>query len=438
MRTLLPFICLVQLTVFSASANQWPQFRGPDGNGHADSDATGLPTEWSDTKNVKWKTPIPHKGWSTPLVSDTQVWLTTATAEGHDFFVLCLDRATGKVLHEAKLFHADKPEPLGNDLNSYASPTGVLNDLVTASFNGGPVRQRGEVFLHFGSYGTACLDTATFKEVWRRTDLPCRHYRGPGSSLFDWKDTIILTMDGVDVQYLCALDKKTGKTRWKTDRNTEFGDLQPDGKPQMEGDLRKAYTTPVVITVAGKPQLVSSGSKATAGYDPDTGKELWRTTYKGFSNASIPAWHDGVLAINTGHGKANLQAFKIDETTTGDITGKLLWEQTKAIPTRSSPVTVNGIIYMNGDNGILAAVDFKDGSLLYNERGPANSSASPLYADGKLFFCDEHGTTTVLKPGRTFEKIAANTLPDGIMASPVAAGHHLFIRTRTHLYCIGQ
>ncbi len=421
MKTFLAAICLSPF-VFTAAARDWPQFRGPSVDGHGI--AEGLPAEWSDTKNVKWKTPIPHKGWSTPLVSETQVWLTTATPDGHDYFVFCLDRATGKVLHEAKLFHAEKPEPLGNDLNSYASPTGVLSG--------------GKVFVNFGSYGTSCIDTETFKEEWKRNDLPCRHYRGPGSSLFDWKDSIILTMDGVDVQYLCALDKKTGATRWKTDRNTEFGDLGADGKPVMEGDLRKAYTTPVLITVAGKPQLVSSGSKATVAYDPDTGKEIWRTTYKGFSNASIPAWHEGVIAINTGHGKANLQAFKIDAATTGDISGKLLWEQTKAIPTRSSPVTVDGIIYMNGDNGILSAVDFKDGSLLYNERGPANCSASPLYADGKLFFCDERGTTTVVKPGRTFEKIAANTLPDGIMASPVAAGKELFIRTKAALYCIGQ
>ena len=434
----LPLLKLFVLVV-TASASQWPQFRGPTTDGHGDGDARDLLTEWSETKNVKWKTPIPHKGWSTPLVSDTQVWLTTATADGHDFFVLCLDRATGKVLHEAKLFHSDKPEPLGNDLNSYASPTGVLNYRVASGTTGfGRAPSEYHVFLHFGSYGTACIDTRNFKEVWRRTDLPCRHYRGPGSSLFDWKDTIILTMDGVDVQYLCALDKKTGETRWKTDRNTVFNDEGPDGKPQMEGDLRKAYTTPMLITVAGKPQMVSSGSRATVAYDPDTGKEIWRTTYKGFSNASIPAWHDGVIAINTGHGKANLQAFRIDESTRGDITGKLIWEQTKAIPTRSSPVTVDGIIYLNGDAGIISAVDFKDGSLLFNERTSGNASASPLYADGKIFFCNERGDTTVIKPGRTFQKLATNTFPDGIMASPVAAGNELFIRTKTHLYCIGE
>ena len=403
-------------------ANDWPQFRGPTVNGHAGAYAKGLPTEWSDTKNVKWKTPVPHKGWSTPLVSETQVWLTTATPDGHDYFVFCLDRATGKVLHEQKLFHSENPEPLGNDLNGYSSPTGVLSG--------------GKVFVHFGSYGTACLDTGTFKEEWRRTDLPCRHYRGPGSSLFDWKETVILTMDGVDVQYLVALDKKTGKNVWKTDRNIEYDDLEANGKPHADGDYRKAYTTPALIQVGGKPQIVSSSSKATIAYDPDTGKEIWRTTYKGFSNASIPPCQDGMVAINTGHGKAFLQAFKIDGGTTGNITGKLIWEQTKGIPTRSSPVVVDGIIYMNGDNGILVAVDFKDGSLLYNERGQSNSSASPMYADGKLWFCDEKGGTMILKPGRTFEKIAQNALPDGIMASPVAAGRELFIRTKTALYCI--
>ena len=408
--------------IHTAHGGEWPQFRGPSANGHGT--ASGLPVEWSETKNVKWKTPVPHRGWSTPLVSESQVWLTTATAGGNDFFVLCLDRKSGKVLHEAKLFHAETPEPLGHDLNSYASPTGVLSG--------------GMVFVHFGSYGTACIDTATFKEVWRRTDLPCRHYRGPGSSLFDWKDTVILTMDGVDVQYLCALDKKTGATRWKTDRNTVFDDLGPDGKPKMEGDLRKAYSTPLPIMVEGKMQIVSTGSKATCGYDPDTGKELWRTTYDGFSNASIPSWHEGVIAVNTGHGKAMLRAFPVTAATAGDITGKLLWEQTKAIPTRSSPVTVDGIIYMNGDSGILSPVDFKGGELLFNERCQGNASSSPLYADGKLFFCDEKGVTTVLKPGRTFEKLAQNTLPDGIMASPVAVDNELFIRTKTHLYCIGQ
>jgi len=420
MKYLLSFLFLPLLPL--AAAESWPGFRGPHGNGHAD--AANLPETWSETENVRWKTPVPHRGWSTPLVHGNQIWLTTATEDGHDFFALCLDRATGRVLHETKLFHADKPEPLGNDMNGYASPTGWLED--------------GRVFLHFGSYGTACLATDDFRVLWKRTDLPCRHYRGPGSSLFNWKDTIILTMDGVDVQYLCALDKTSGATRWRTDRNTDFDDLGADGKPVDNGDYRKSYTTPMLVEVDGKPQIVSSSSKATVAYDPDSGREIWRTTYKGFSNASLPAVAGNLVAINTGHGKANLQAFRITATTTGNITGQLVWEQTKNIPTRSSPIVAGGLIFTTSDQGLIGAIDPADGSLLFSERTGGSISASPLFADGKLFFSTERGDTTVVKPSRTFEKIAVNRLDDGLMASPVAAGNCLYLRTRTHLYCIAK
>jgi glucose dehydrogenase len=243
-------------------------------------------------------------------------------------------------------------------------------------------------------------------------------------------------MDGVDVQYLCALDKKTGTTIWRTDRNTQFDDLGADGKPVDNGDYRKSYTTPLLIQPDGKPQIVSSSSKATVAYDPDSGRELWRTTYKGFSNASLPAWINGTLAINTGHGKANLQAFSITSTTSGDLTGKLLWEQTKNIPTRSSPVVAADLIFLVSDPGLISAVDPKDGTLLFSERTSGNTSASPLAADGKLFFCSERGDTTVVIPGRSFQKAAVNQLDSGIMASPVAVGRSLFIRTKTHLYCL--
>ncbi|MES2469890.1 MAG: PQQ-binding-like beta-propeller repeat protein [Verrucomicrobiota bacterium] len=398
----------------------WNQFRGPHGNGHGD--AAGLPLKWSDTENVAWKVAIPHKGWSTPLILGNQVWLTTATEDGKEYWAYCLDRSTGKILHEVKLFTSEAPEPLGNALNSYASPTGFL--------------EKGRVYLHFGSYGTACLDTTTFKELWRRTDLPCRHYRGPGSSVFPWKETLILTMDGVDVQYLTALDKKTGATVWKTDRNTEYDDLDAAGKPMMEGDYRKAYSTPILIDPGGKPQLVSTGSRATVGYDPDTGKELWRARYKGFSNASLPTWVDGLLVLNTGHGKAILRAYRITPETTGDITDALVWEQTKYIPTRSSPVVAEGLIYVMADNGFLSAVDPKNGELLFSERTGGSCSSSPLFADGKLIFCNERGESYVVQPGRTYQELARNSLPEGIMAGPAAAGADLFLRTKTHLYCI--
>lgn len=405
------------LTFSTAVAGTWPALRGPLGNGH--SEAKGLAVTWSDTENVTWKTPIPHLGYSTPLVWGQQIWLTAATEDGHDYFVYCLDRQTGKILHEAKLFHSDKPEPLGNGLNCYAAPTGLVEE--------------GRVFVHFGSYGTACIDTKSFAVLWQRTDLPCRHYRGPGSSLFDWKDTIILTMDGVDVQYIAALDKKTGQTRWKTDRNTEFNDLDETGKPKMEGDLRKAYSTPVLIDVGGKPQIVCTASKATIGYDPDTGKELWRAKYDGFSNASLPVWKDGLLIYDTGHGKPNLRAVKITPETSGDISGQVVWEQTKYVPARSSPVIAGDLLYMIADNGFVSALNLKDGTALYSERTAGACSASPLAAEGRLYFANERGEVIVVKQGRNWELLATNRMDAGMMASPVAVDGELYIRTRKSL-----
>ena len=165
-------VCLLLLAQPAAWAD-WPEFRGPWGTGltsaPGDTKKIGLPLRWSETENVKWKTAIPHRGWSTPVVMERKVWLTTATEEGHDFFVICVDVDTGRILLNKKLFACDNPEPLGNNVNCYASPS--------------PTIEPGRVYIHFGSYGTACLDTADGELVWERTDLPCRHYRGPGSSL---------------------------------------------------------------------------------------------------------------------------------------------------------------------------------------------------------------------------------------------------------------
>ncbi len=287
--------CLISFMLLFPSvvpAEDWPEFRGPFGNGHATADdakPAGLPLRWSEMENVRWKTPIPYSGWSTPVVMGGQIWLTTATENGHDFFVLCLDAQSGQVRFDQKLFHVDKPEPLGNTMNGYASPS--------------PVIEPGRVYVNFGSYGTACLDTATMKTIWQRNDLPCRHYRGPGSSLILFEDLLILTMDGVDVQYLAALDKKTGRTVWKTDRTTAWDDLKADGKPFSEGDLRKAFSTPLVIDWQGKPLMISSGSKALYGYDPRTGRERWHVYHGSHTSASRPVFAQGLGHVRDRHGK---------------------------------------------------------------------------------------------------------------------------------------
>jgi len=410
-----------------AMANEsWPHFRGPTQQGHSDS--TGLPLKWSEKENVKWKTAIHGKGWSTPVIHGNQVWLTTATPDGKENSIVCLDRDTGAVLHDRVIFKNEVVEPLSNPLNAYASPSPAIED--------------GRIYVHFGSYGTACVDTKTFKNIWERRDLPCRHYRGPGSSVTLFEDSVILTMDGVDVQYLVALDKKTGETKWKTDRTTDFKDLdEKTKKPKAEGDYRKSYTTPVIVDVGGGAmQMMSPGARAAFAYDPRTGKEIWHITFPGFSNAASAVFGDGLWYINTGHGKAEIWGVKPDGK--GDVSqSHVVWKQTRNMPLQGSPVFASGLLFNVNDGGIATCVDAKTGDLLYSERlgdGKEQYSASPIFADGRVYFFGREGLGSVVAPTREFKLLAANKLDAGMMASPAVAGKSLFLRTKTHVYRIEQ
>jgi len=407
------------------AAGDWPEFRGPWGNGHAtapsSSKSSGIPLRWSETENVKWKTSIPHKGWSTPVVMNGQVWLTTATVKGHDFFVICVDAKSGAIVHNEKLFHSDNPEPLGSPLNSYASPTCVI--------------ESGRVYVHFGSYGTACLDTKTFDVLWKRSDLPCRHLRGPGSSLILFEDLLILTMDGVDVQYLAALDKMTGKTVWKTDRTAEWNDLDADGKPKMEGDLRKAYSTPLLIDVDGKKQMITVGAKAVYGYDPADGREIWKVQNPAYSGASRPVYGNGVAYMITGFGKTELLAVRVDGS--GDVTDThIVWRTGKSMPRTPSPVLIDEMLFTVNDSGIIICMEALTGKKVWEERIRGNYAASLLYADGRIYCFDWEGKATVFKAARQYELLATNKLDYGFMASAAVSGEALFLRTKTHLYRI--
>jgi outer membrane protein assembly factor BamB len=411
------FLSLLLLPV--VYGQDWPGFRGPGGDGQAQ--ATGLPLSWSETENVSWKTEIPLRGWSTPVILDGQVWLTTATPDGHDFFVLCLDAGTGAVRVNERLFHTDSPEPLGNPVNGYASPS--------------PAIEPGRVYVHFGSYGTACLDTATAKVLWQRQDLPCRHYRGPGSSLVLAGELLIVTMDGVDVQYTAALDKGTGKTVWRTDRTTDWGDLDENGQPQREGDFRKAYNTPLVVARGPgvAPQLISVGSRAAYGYDLATGRELWKVGFRGFSTAPSPVWAQDLAFITTGQGHTELWAVRTDGE--GEVTGShVAWRYGHDVPLTPSPLVVDGLLYMVSDSGTATCLEATSGALVWSARVPGNYAASPVLADGRLYFCSQQGKTSVVKPGRSFELLATNVLDTGCMASPAVAGEALYLRTKTHLY----
>jgi outer membrane protein assembly factor BamB len=405
----------------------WPDFRGPTSDGRAPTPGQthliGLPVHWSEKENVIWKTPIHDRGWSSPVILDNQIWLTTATPDGHDFFAVCVDKDSGKILFDQRIFHCDSPEPLGNDLNCYASPS--------------PVIEPGRVYVHFGSYGTAALNTADFQVVWKRDDLPCRHFRGPGSSPILDQNRLILTMDGIDLQYMIALDKATGKTLWKTDRTADWKDLGSDGKPMGGGDFRKAFSTPIVVEAGGVRQLLTSGSKAAYSYDPATGQELWKFRHGGYSPAARPLFDHGLAFISTGNGSAEMVALRVDGR--GDVTDTAaVWRAGHGPPRKPSPVLDNGLLFMVNDGGIVSCLETATGNQVWRERINGEYSASTILGDGHIYCFSQTGTTTLLQASRNFAVVATNQLGTGFMSSPAVDGRALYLRSKTDLYRIEQ
>jgi outer membrane protein assembly factor BamB len=272
--------------------------------------------------------------------------------------------------------------------------------------------------------------------IWKQDNLPCRHFRGPSSSPVLFENFVILTFDGADMQYLAALDKATGETVWKKDRDVEWNDADAPGKFAKEGDLRKAHSTPLLVTGPdGKPLLLSGGAKAAFGYDPRTGHEIWRIHFDDWSVAPRPLYQDGTAYLVTGLVHPQLWAVRVDGE--GDVTEtQVTWRLTQHVAKTASPILVDGLIYMLGDDGIATAVDAATGEVVCSKRIGGKFAGSPIYGDGRLYFCNQNGDTTIVKPGRTFETVATNTLDDGLMASPAVDGRALYLRTKTHLYRI--
>lgn len=418
-------LCSLLLLAAATTRADWPEFRGPWGDGRTsapgDTNLLGLPLNWSETNNVVWKTEIPFRGWSTPVVMDGQIWLTTATPAGNDYFAICVDKDSGRILFNERIFHHDQPEPLGNgaSMNCYATPSAVI--------------EPGRVYVHYGSAGTACLDTKTAKVIWKRDDLKCRHYRGASSSPVLFEDKLILTFDGADLQYLAALDKRTGETLWKTNRSVAWNDENVPGSMARDGDLRKSHGTPLLVTSGGKPQLISVGAKASYGYDPRNGDELWRIEYNDWSSAPRPLFNNGIAYIVTGLTKKEMWAIKTDGRGLIPDTNAV-WKLKAGVGKYASPLLVDGLIYTAADESFVTCADAATGDVVWTERIGGKYAASPLSADGRLYFFSQDGTTTVLKPGRTFEKLATSKLDAGFMASPAADGKAFYLRTRTHLY----
>jgi outer membrane protein assembly factor BamB len=415
---LLAAVCLLAATEIHG---QWPQFRGADG--HGTSPSTSLPLTWSEEKNVRWKTAIHGRAWSSPVVLDNQVWVTTATEDGKVLSALALDRDSGRILHDLKVFDVEKPQ-FAHPFNSHASPS--------------PVMEPGRVFVTFGAAGTAAIDTKTGKKIWERRDLECNHYRGAGSSPILFRNLLIMHFDGSDVQYVVALDKHTGRTVWRTPRSIDFKDLGPDGKPNAEGDFRKAFSTPHIVTVGGEPLLISLGGKAAYAYDPMTGKERWRLEERhSHSACTRPIAGHGLIFYSTGNETPKLFAVRPDGV--GDVTDThVAWRFTRSVPYKPSLLLVGDVIYMINDVGIATAVEAKTGAMVWQSRVGGTFSASPIHAGGRIYMFDEDGKTTVIEAGREFKVLAENQLDNGFMASPAVAGDALFVRTRTDVYRIEE
>jgi outer membrane protein assembly factor BamB len=432
MKYFLPLLAaFLLIPALAGASDSWPQFRGPDGDGH--SDARQLPLSWSEQKNVRWKTAIHGKGWSCPVIWGDQIWMTTAPEDGRELFAVCVDRKSGRIIHDLKLFAVEAPQ-FCHKFNSYASPT--------------PVIEEGRVYVTFGSPGTACLDTKTGKVLWERRDFVCNHFRGAGSSPILHDGLLIMNFDGSDHQFVVALDKATGKTVWQTARSIDFKDLGADGKPEGDGDFRKAFATPHIAMLSGRPTLISQGAKATYAYDPSTGRELWRVEERTCHSASSrpvvggglvfasSGWSNGqLLAIHPGKEGATLDANAADAPD-GEL--KLAWKLKRSVPRKPSLTLAGDLLFMIDDGGIAGCVEAATGREVWKERVSGNYSAAPILAAGRLYFFSEEGKTTVIEAGREFRKLAENTLDDGFMSAPAVSGKALYLRTKTHLYRIEE
>lgn len=416
----LAIVCLLVLLVLkpagaaepSSAGGRWPQFRGGVADSHAARDAT-LPTEWSESKNIRWKLPTELRGWSSPAVWGDTAVLTEATPDGKQMFAFAVDIRDGKVLWRKQIFENTEVEA-AHSMNGYASPSPVIDS------------QRA--WVHFGSYGTACLNLADGAVIWQRRDLKCLHHRGPGSSpLLDDSGRLFIHFDGFDVQFIVALNADTGETIWRRDRDIEYG--------TTDGDQMKAYSTPRLIFVGDQPQLISPTSKAVIAYRPDNGEEIWRVRFGEFSATAQPLYDGKLLYISTGFGKSHLIA--IDPTGTGDITAThLRWDEARGIGSKATPLLADGLIYNVHDAGVASCLDAATGATVWTHRFGGMFSASVLGAGDHVFWFDHDGVGYVTKKGRQFELVSENKLDDGCMASPVPLSDSLLLRTRSALYRI--
>jgi outer membrane protein assembly factor BamB len=410
-RTIRPLALACSLLLgLSCQAEDWPQFRGPTGQGI--SSETKLPLDWGLDKNVAWKTAIPGLGWFSPVVHKVRVFVTTAVPvpgsqpADQSLRALALDARTGKVLWDTEVFHQDgKTAPRIHSKNSHASPT--------------PLTDGHRLYVHFGHQGTACLDLDG-KVIWRNRDLKYRPVHGNGGSPILVGEALIFSCDGGDRQFVVALKRESGKVLWQTPRKTD-------------AFKKFSFGTPLLITVGGKKQVVSPGSNLVCAYDPDTGEEIWRVRHEGYSIVPCPVFGHGLVFLSTGYDDPVLLAIRPDGR--GDVAEThVAWKARQGVPLNPSPILAGDELYLISDGGVASCRDARTGKLHWKERIGGAHSASPLLAGNRIYFLDEQGTATVIRAGRQFEVLARNALAERTQASYAAADGAIFLRTAKHLY----
>ncbi len=392
-------VILLLLLSLPALAQDWPEFRGPSGQGY--STERNLPLTWSESNNITWKVAIPGKGWSSPAIQGDRLWLTTATDEGQSLRAVCVDRNTGAIRLNVEVFRlksAAKPHAK----NSHASPT--------------PILEGDKIYLHFGAMGTACI-TQSGEIVWKTKLEYDNGQHGPGGSPVLYDNLLLINCDGQSEQFVIALDKLTGKVRWRKNRQGA-----------------QAYATPLIVRLPAGDQLISPGAFRAFAYEPRTGKEIWNVSYgDGFSNVPRPVFGHGMVFICTGFHQPTLIAVRLDGR--GDVTkSHIAWTLRRGVSLTPSPLLVGDELYVVSDNGIATCVDAKTGAQHWQVRLGGNHSASPLSADGRIYFLSEDGESVVIAPGKEFKLLAKNQLEGQTLASMAVANGSIFVRSQTHLY----
>ncbi|MCA9194561.1 MAG: PQQ-binding-like beta-propeller repeat protein [Planctomycetales bacterium] len=391
----------------------WPEFRGPTADGlvpHAT-----LPTSWSPTKNVRWVTSLPGEGWSSPIVIKDDIFLTAAIplprtlggqeSGGYDLVLLKIDGQDGSLLEQLVLFSEPSSAPSIHQKNSHASPT--------------PVFDGENLYVHFGHQGTACVSLSG-EVLWRNDGLSYIPVHGGGGSPVVHGQLLIFSRDGEKTAEVTALDKRTGQVVWRLPRN-------------VEADKKFSFCTPSVFKIDGVEQLILPGSGVVQSIDPNTGTELWRLGYDGYSVIPRPVYHAGLVFICTGYNRPSLLA--IDPTGSGDVTAThLKWKNDSNIPHTPSILANEGQLVMVSDKGIALGINALTGAELWRTRLGGGFSASPILSGQLAYFISEDGECSVLKIDNPPQEVAKNLLGERCLASPAVIENDLLIRTAGHLY----